>query len=85
MTVIDGELEAAVRKVLAEQAKLIVGADSADVDACLFDLGLDSQAVIRVMLGIEDDLDITFADDMLTRDTFFSIASIVSAVAKSRS
>ena len=80
----DTDLEQAVRKVLAEQGRLAEVAASADVGANLFDLGLDSQAVIRVMLGIEDELDITFADDALTRDTFSSIAAILAAIAKSR-
>ena len=79
----DADIEQAVRKVLAEQGRLAVGVDTLRLDDSLFDLGLDSQAVIRVMLGVEDALDITFSDEALKRDTFASIASIAAAVAES--
>ena len=74
------QVEEAVRRVLAAHGKLAVDAAAVDAKANLFDLGMDSQAVIRVMLGIEDELDISFPDEALTRDTFASIHAIMSAL-----
>jgi acyl carrier protein len=75
-------LEQVVREVVGEHGKLTAPIATVGSGANLFDLGMDSQAVIRVLLGIEDRLDISFPDDALTRDTFSSITTILAALSK---
>ncbi len=75
-------LEQAVRDVVGEHGKLTQPIATVGSTSNLFDLGMDSQAVIRVLLAIEDRLDISFPDDALTRDTFTSIDAILAALSK---
>ena len=74
------ELEQSVRAVLAAHGKLTQDAKTIAASQGLFDIGMDSQAVIRVMLAIEEDLDLSFPDDALNRDTFCTIDTIVAAL-----
>ncbi len=73
-------LEQVVREVLGEHGKLTQPIGRVDSVANLFDLGMDSQAVIRVLLAIEDRLDVSFPDHALTRDTFSSVDAILVAL-----
>jgi acyl carrier protein len=54
--------------------------DSLPDDADLFVAGLSSHASVNVMLALENAFDIEFPDEMLTRNTFASIASIRTAL-----
>ena len=54
------------------------------MDADLFEAGLDSQAVINVMLAIEERFDFEFPEDRLNRATFASIRSIIDVVDSAR-
>ncbi|RKR76395.1 acyl carrier protein [Frondihabitans australicus] len=45
----------------------------------LYQAGLSSHATVNVMLALEDELDIEFPDELLSRDTFATIAAIEAA------
>jgi acyl carrier protein len=65
-----------IRKVLAAHGRLAVDALSLGPDDDLYQKGLSSHASVNVMLGLEDAFDVEFPDDLLTRSTFQSVASI---------
>jgi acyl carrier protein len=73
--------EGAIREILATHGRL--NAPVADIrpDADLFAIGLDSQAVVNVMLAIEERFDFEFPEDRLNRETFTTIGSISQVVA----
>ena len=72
--------EQTVRRVLTEHARLDADAQTIAVDADLHAAGMSSHASVNVMLGLEDELDSEFPDEMLNKQTFSSIASIIAAV-----
>lgn len=73
-------IETAVRSVLADQGKLSEDAQSIAVDADLYRAGMTSHASVNVMLGLEDEFDIEFPEERLTKATFTSVQSITEAV-----
>lgn len=46
----------------------------------LFGAGMTSHQTVQVMLALEDEFDVEFPDDQLSKTTFATISSIVSAV-----
>jgi acyl carrier protein len=70
----------ALRRILAESARLDVPADTIADDADLYASGLSSLATVHVMLAIEDEFGIEIPDRMLTRRLFSSIDSLAAAV-----
>jgi acyl carrier protein len=46
----------------------------------LYSAGLKSQACVELMLGLEEAFEVEFPDELLTRSTFRSLASIAAAV-----
>lgn len=77
---LDSTIETTVRSVLSEQGKLSEDAQSIAVDADLYRAGMTSHASVNVMLGLEDEFDIEFPEERLTKATFTSIQSIAEAV-----
>ncbi|TBO27907.1 acyl carrier protein [Aquabacterium lacunae] len=73
----------AVRDALSAQGRLSVDARTLSPDADLYESGLTSQCSVNVMLTLEGRFDIEFADHLLTRSTFSSIARIADALAQS--
>ncbi|MDO5619075.1 acyl carrier protein [Kocuria sp.] len=75
------EIVETVRDVVAQHAHL--SADAAELSAAdsLYSAGMTSHASVNVMLGVEDAFDIEFPEELLTKDTFESLDSIVQAVA----
>jgi acyl carrier protein len=69
-----------IRQVLAEHGRLAVDVHSIDENADLFAAGMTSHASVNVMLALEDAFDIEFAESMLKKSTFESIASIRAGV-----
>jgi acyl carrier protein len=65
-----------IRQVLAEHGRLAVDVQSIDENTDLFAAGMTSHASVNVMLALEDTFDIEFAESMLKKSTFESIASI---------
>jgi acyl carrier protein len=76
------EIAARVRALLGERLKVPVeGAALAD-DASLIDLGLDSTAILSLVVGIEDAFDIEIADHEINPDNFGSVRGIGDYVAR---
>ncbi len=76
----NGGLEARVREVVAQHARLPVDIASLGDEDDLFQAGMSSHASVSVMLGLEDAFDVEFPDEMLKRSVFESIASISRAL-----
>ena len=75
-------IEAKIREVLTQHARLPVDVDTLSPDTDLFGAGMSSHASVSVMLGLEDAFDVEFPDEMLKREVFESIAAIESALRK---
>ena len=65
-----------IRRIIAGNAKLPVDATQIAEDDDLYDIGLTSLNTVNLMLALEDELDIEFPDEMLSRETFESISSL---------
>lgn len=74
------ELETQIRTVLRDHGRLNVAIDQIESSADLYQAGMTSHASVNVMLAIESAFDIEFADHMLKRSVFNSVASIRDAV-----
>lgn len=74
------EIETTIREVLATHGRLSAGAGSLAADTDLALQGLTSHATVNVMLALEEKFDVEFREDMLTRKTFESIASMRDAL-----
>ena len=68
-----------VRAVLREQAR-VPNVDALADDDDLFEAGLTSHASVDVLLALEEELAVEFPDELITRSTFSSIASISAAL-----
>src|SRR5579859_3095084 len=69
-----------VRRILAQNGRLAVSVDSLAEDADLFAAGLDSLAIVNVLMSIEEHFDIELPDELLSRRTFASIGAITRVV-----
>ena len=75
-------MDAKIRGVLVEHARIPVDAATLDDDADLYRAGMTSHASVNVMLALEEAFDVEFPEEMLRRATFGSVASIRTAVAQ---
>lgn len=73
-------IDAQIRTVLKDHARLSKDAMSLDVNEDLYQAGMTSHASVNVMLGLEGAFDVEFPDHMLKRNVFNSVASIRTAV-----
>jgi acyl carrier protein len=69
-----------IRKLIADHAKLGTDIGELGDDGDLYDAGLTSLATVNLMLAIEDEYDVEFEDEVLTRETFQSVTSLASVV-----
>ncbi len=69
-----------IREVLGEYGGLTEPATGLKPDDDLYQRGLTSHASVNLMLALEDEFDVEFADSMLRRETFESVAAIRSAL-----
>jgi acyl carrier protein len=65
---------------LAENGRLAVPVDTLNDDSDLFAAGLDSLAIVNVLMSLEETFDIELPDDKLSRRTFASIGTIKTVV-----
>jgi acyl carrier protein len=72
--------EGAIREILQAHGRLNRPASEVGADADLFAVGLDSQAVVNVMLAIEEKFDFEFPEDKLNRAAFTTIRAIADVV-----
>jgi acyl carrier protein len=69
-----------IRQILAQNGRLAVPIDGLGDEADLFAAGLDSLAIVNVLMSLEEHFDIELPDELLSRRTFASIASITRVV-----
>jgi len=69
-----------IRAILAHSGRLAVPVETLTDEADLFAAGLDSLAIVNVLMHIEERFDIELPDDMLSRRSFSSIATITRVV-----
>lgn len=70
-----------IRKIIAATAKLKVDISELTDDSNLYDAGLTSLNTVNLMLAVEDQFDIEFDDEALSRETFKSVKALVGVVA----
>lgn len=75
---------ATLRSILRTHGRLATPPEALGMDADLFAAGLDSLAIVNVMLGIEEAFDVELPDRLLSRATFSSLRSLDAAVAQMR-
>jgi acyl carrier protein len=73
-------VEDKIRDILAMHGKLAVDVTALDTDADLFEAGLTSHASVNVMLACEDEFDVEFPDETLTKATFSSVGRLTDVV-----
>jgi len=71
-----------IREILAENGRLAVPVESLDENTDLFAAGLDSLAIVNVLMRLEEQFDIELPDEMLQRKSFSSIATIDGVVSR---
>lgn len=69
-----------IREILAKHGRLGVEVSELKNDSDLYDAGLTSLVTVNLLLAIEDDFDVEFPDDLLSRQTFQSIDALAEAV-----
>jgi acyl carrier protein len=77
-------MNARIRALLAACGGLSADAASISNDSDLYSAGLKSHACVELMLALEEAFDVEFSDEMLTRATFRSVASIEKTVSALR-
>lgn len=65
-----------IREILENSGRLAVPVEQLDDDSDLFAAGLDSLAIVNVLMHLEEHFDIELPDEMLQRKSFSSIATI---------
>jgi acyl carrier protein len=73
-------VEAEIRQILSEHARLPVDIVELADDADLYQAGMTSHASVSVMLALEDAFDIEFPESMLRKSTFESVSAIGAAL-----
>ena len=71
-----------VRDILAQHGRLSSPIDQLQDTSDLYNAGLTSLATVGLMLALEEQFNIEFPDNMLSRKTFASIEFIFDAVQK---
>ena len=69
-----------IREILAQNGRLAVPISSLRDGDDLFVAGLDSLAIVNVLMALEEHFDIELPDAMLQRRSFSSIATIDAVV-----
>jgi acyl carrier protein len=70
-----------IRRILAQSGRLAVPVDKLSDDSDLFSAGLDSLAIVNVLINLEEHFDMELPDALLSRRSFASIATIARVVA----
>ncbi|MET0748188.1 MAG: acyl carrier protein [Rhizobium sp.] len=69
-----------IRGLLTRLGGLPVAVDTIADDADLYAAGLSSFASVQLMLGLEEEFDMEFPDNLLNRKSFASISAIEQTV-----
>ena len=70
----------AIRAILKAHSRIRVAIEEIADDANLFAAGMTSLASVEVILALEEEFGIEFADHMMHRKTFESINAIATAI-----
>ena len=70
----------AIRTILKAHSRIRVPIEDIADDANLFAAGMTSLASVEVILALEEEFGIEFADHMMHRKTFESVAAIAAAI-----
>lgn len=70
-----------IRTVVDTHGRLPVSATTLPDDASLYAAGMTSHASVNVMLALEEEFDVEFPDEMLTRSAFESVGAIAQSLA----
>ena len=73
-----------IRKIVVAHGRLTCDAGTLGDDSDLFAAGLTSLSTVNLMLALEEHFGVEFADHMLGRKTFQSIASLSDAISELR-
>ena len=74
------ELIDSIREIVGSYGQLPVRMEAVGLESDLFDLGMTSHATVNVMLALEETFDVEFPEELLTRETFESVAAMASVV-----
>ncbi|HLX24508.1 MAG TPA: acyl carrier protein [Usitatibacter sp.] len=74
----------AIRKLLAEHARLVVDPSRLGDDSDLYEAGLTSLSTVNLMLALEEHFNVELPDRMLGRKTFGSIRALSAAIGELR-
>jgi acyl carrier protein len=70
----------AIRAILKAHSRIRVSIEQLDDDANLFNAGMTSLASVEVILALEEEFGIEFADHMMHRKTFETVNAIAAAI-----
>jgi acyl carrier protein len=71
-----GRIDAEVRALLAERLQIAADDMPAGDGTSLLDLGLDSTAILSLVVGLEETFDVEIPDRDITLDNFGAVDSI---------
>lgn len=71
-----------IRALLAQNPMIPIDFGAVSDSDNLYDAGLSSFASVQMMLAIEEEFDIEFPEEKLTRRTFSSLQNIAAAVSE---
>jgi acyl carrier protein len=74
-------MDETIRSVLKTQGRLAIDPATLDEKDDLYVAGLSSHASVNVMLALENEFNVEFPDEMLTKATFQSISNVRAALA----
>jgi acyl carrier protein len=69
-----------IRAIIAEHAHLAVNVASLGDHDDLYQAGLTSHDTVTLMLGLEEEFELEFPDELLRRSSFESVAAIAAAL-----
>ena len=73
-------IDSRIRQVVRDHGRLGVDLTELSESADLYDAGMTSHASVNLMLALENEFDVEFPDELLTRSVFSSIDSIKRAL-----
>lgn len=69
-------MEKRIRKVLKQYGNLDIDIDLLGKDSDLYEAGLSSHSSVAVMLGLENEFNLEFPEDVLSKQMFSSINNL---------
>lgn len=71
-----------IRKAIKYHARLSLDIEQLEDSSDLGDAGMTSHANVMLMLALENEFDLEFPDEMLSRNVFESVNSIAAAITR---